>query len=212
MSTPSSRRRTSRRHTRRLSQVRSLLRHTTSSSTASAPADVVDLDTNHNGMCIDLTTDDDEVIDLTSVNDSPVVVLSAIDADISGNRRSRSFRSRGRRRGHSISRRTTPRTQRLYQDSDSEDEDLPAFDTTGTPYRPSGEGSGVVTSPQHITITCPICMDDDKQIRRSGRQIMSTTCGHLFCDECIGQAIRAQHCCPTCRKRLTHRQTHPLFL
>lgn len=49
------------------------------------------------------------------------------------------------------------------------------------------------------------------QIRRN-RQLYSTVCGHIFCSACIKQAIDVQHMCPTCRKRLTKRQIHQIYL
>lgn len=35
---------------------------------------------------------------------------------------------------------------------------------------------------------------------------------HVFCEECIRMAIRAQKRCPTCRKNLTVRQLHRIYL
>ncbi|XP_028391248.1 E3 ubiquitin-protein ligase RNF4-like [Dendronephthya gigantea] len=61
-------------------------------------------------------------------------------------------------------------------------------------------------------ITCAICMDDFNQIKKAKRQLTSTTCGHVFCDPCITSSIRSQSKCPTCRKRLTKRSLHPIFL
>ncbi|XP_048585055.1 E3 ubiquitin-protein ligase RNF4 isoform X2 [Nematostella vectensis] len=62
------------------------------------------------------------------------------------------------------------------------------------------------------TITCPICMDDDEAIKKRKRQLTSTVCGHVFCDKCIKNAVKIQKKCPTCRKDLTLRQLHPIFL
>lgn len=61
-------------------------------------------------------------------------------------------------------------------------------------------------------ISCPICWDDEKTIKRRKRKLMSTTCGHVFCDLCIRSAVQRQNKCPTCRKKLTLRQLHPIFL
>ena len=40
----------------------------------------------------------------------------------------------------------------------------------------------------------------------------STVCGHVFCEPCIKASIETQRRCPTCRKKLTQRQYHPLFI
>ncbi|KAJ7392509.1 E3 ubiquitin-protein ligase rnf4 [Desmophyllum pertusum] len=61
-------------------------------------------------------------------------------------------------------------------------------------------------------ITCPICMDDEQTIKRRKRKLMSTTCGHVFCDQCIRSAVQMQSKCPTCRKKLSLKQLHPIFL
>ncbi|ESO83097.1 hypothetical protein LOTGIDRAFT_236870 [Lottia gigantea] len=70
----------------------------------------------------------------------------------------------------------------------------------------------IYTSPIPVKITCPICMDDDRQIKRTGRQLTSTVCGHIFCSQCIKQSLRSFHTCPTCRKSLRMNQIHPIFL
>ncbi|RWS08056.1 E3 ubiquitin-protein ligase RNF4-like protein [Dinothrombium tinctorium] len=41
---------------------------------------------------------------------------------------------------------------------------------------------------------------------------MSTICGHLFCENCIRTSIRTKKECPTCRRRLTARGIHPIFI
>ena len=61
-------------------------------------------------------------------------------------------------------------------------------------------------------MTCAICMDDFDQIKKARRQLTSTTCGHVFCNPCITSSIRSQAKCPTCRKKLTKKSLHPLFL
>ena len=50
------------------------------------------------------------------------------------------------------------------------------------------------------------------QIKRRKRQLTSTTCGHVFCDKCIRSAVQMQNKCPTCRKKLSLKQLHPIFL
>lgn len=70
----------------------------------------------------------------------------------------------------------------------------------------------VVEGTKRNKITCPICWDDEETIKRRKRQLMSTTCGHIFCDKCIRNAVQIQNKCPTCRKKLSLRQLHPIFL
>ncbi|XP_047210590.1 RING finger protein 4 [Girardinichthys multiradiatus] len=61
-------------------------------------------------------------------------------------------------------------------------------------------------------INCPICLDLYSEIVDSGRLVVSTKCGHVFCSQCLRDAVTSSHTCPTCRKRLTPRQYHPLYI
>ncbi|KAH9488035.1 E3 ubiquitin-protein ligase rnf4 [Bulinus truncatus] len=167
--------------------------------------------------CIDLTEDSptDHVIDLTrgySIIDSPVVVLTPTDnigpvrqrgSGRNGRRRSRTTRSR---RLNTIS---VPEVHILHSDESSDElPDVP-FEL---PRNVIAANESILSSPAGVKISCPICLDDVKQIQRSNRQVISTMCGHIFCDVCINAAIASQNCCPSCRKRLTSRSIHPLFL
>ncbi|KAK1175202.1 E3 ubiquitin-protein ligase RNF4-like isoform X1 [Acipenser oxyrinchus oxyrinchus] len=62
------------------------------------------------------------------------------------------------------------------------------------------------------TVSCPICLDNYTEILQSGRLIVSTKCGHLFCSQCLRDALKHAHSCPTCRKKLTHKQYHPIYI
>ncbi|NXS02317.1 RNF4 ligase, partial [Oxylabes madagascariensis] len=62
------------------------------------------------------------------------------------------------------------------------------------------------------TVSCPICMDVYSEIVQSGRLIVSTKCGHVFCSQCLRDSLRNANSCPTCRKKLTHRQYHPIYI
>ena len=55
-------------------------------------------------------------------------------------------------------------------------------------------------------IKCAVCLD-------SARDLASTVCGHVFCVECIEEALAHKpRRCPTCRKPLRPTQYHRLFL
>uniref|UniRef100_A0A4W5QH30 E3 ubiquitin-protein ligase RNF4 n=1 Tax=Hucho hucho TaxID=62062 RepID=A0A4W5QH30_9TELE len=62
------------------------------------------------------------------------------------------------------------------------------------------------------TVSCPVCMDSYAEIIESGRLVVSTKCGHLFCSQCLRDSLSRSHTCPTCRKKLTHRQYHPIYI
>ncbi|KAK3932431.1 E3 ubiquitin-protein ligase RNF4 [Frankliniella fusca] len=56
--------------------------------------------------------------------------------------------------------------------------------------------------------SCPICLESKTAVN----EIMSTTCGHVFCGNCIRSSVRIHKKCPTCRKKLTMKQFHKIFL
>jgi len=54
-------------------------------------------------------------------------------------------------------------------------------------------------------VKCTICLSPLEDLTAS-------VCGHVFCEGCIMQAIKAQGKCPICRRPLTERSIHPLFI
>ncbi|KAM6461640.1 large ribosomal subunit protein bL21m isoform 1-T2 [Liasis olivaceus] len=61
-------------------------------------------------------------------------------------------------------------------------------------------------------VSCPICMDGYAEIVHSGRLIMSTKCGHVFCSQCLHNSLKSVNSCPACRKKLNHKQCHPIYI
>ncbi|XP_066397506.1 uncharacterized protein [Miscanthus floridulus] len=59
--------------------------------------------------------------------------------------------------------------------------------------------------PKEPFFTCPICWNKMEEPS-------TTTCGHVFCDMCIKQAIKIQKKCPTCRKGLKMNSAHRIYL
>lgn len=61
------------------------------------------------------------------------------------------------------------------------------------PPRLSSTFSQVERSPQ---LKCSVCLDIP--------QLLSyTDCGHVYCEECIRSAVKINHKCPVCRKKMT---------
>ncbi|XP_039975083.1 RING finger protein 4 [Xiphias gladius] len=97
-------------------------------------------------------------------------------------------------------------TGESYIVSSDEDEDTP-------PVLKAAMVSSVHTSRSTPgMVSCPVCLDSYSEIIDSGRLVVSTKCGHVFCSQCLRDALTSSHTCPTCRKRLTHRQYHPLYI
>ena len=69
-------------------------------------------------------------------------------------------------------------------------------------------------------ISCPICLETLVSIKAREKDIVTTVCGHIFCQECFVMTISHSKQCPTCRKKLVSyraggRQTdiyHPIFI
>uniref|UniRef100_A0A5B6ZAU7 RING-type domain-containing protein n=1 Tax=Davidia involucrata TaxID=16924 RepID=A0A5B6ZAU7_DAVIN len=59
--------------------------------------------------------------------------------------------------------------------------------------------------PKEPTFSCPVCMGPLVEE-------MSTKCGHIFCKACIKTAIAAQSKCPTCRRKVTMKDTIRVYL
>jgi len=80
------------------------------------------------------------------------------------------------------------------------------------PEQPTGDSTesqpnenGRALSQAFQSVKCTVCLSPISDIT-------ATVCGHLFCEGCIMQAIKAQGKCPICRRSLTERCIHPLFV
>ncbi|XP_053229107.1 E3 ubiquitin-protein ligase RNF4-like [Podarcis raffonei] len=62
------------------------------------------------------------------------------------------------------------------------------------------------------TLSCGICIDSYAEIVQSGRLIVSTTCGHIFCSQCLSNFLGHANFCPICRRKLTPKEYHPLYM
>ncbi|KAM8909176.1 E3 ubiquitin-protein ligase RNF4-like isoform 2-T3 [Spinachia spinachia] len=100
-------------------------------------------------------------------------------------------------------------TGESYVVSSDEDEDAPPI--VNAAIVPSVHANSSSRSTPG-TISCPVCLDSYSEIVESGRLVVSTKCGHVFCSQCLRDSLTSSHTCPTCRKRLTHRQYHPLYI
>ncbi|NWZ75609.1 RNF4 ligase, partial [Poecile atricapillus] len=62
-----------------------------------------------------------------------------------------------------------------------------------------------------VVISCPICMDFYSEIVQSGRELVSTMCGHVFCSACLPRALDTAQMCPICRVELGPGLYHPIY-
>ncbi|CAN2390606.1 Prokaryotic RING finger family 4 [Pristimantis euphronides] len=151
---------------------------------------------------IEVEENGEEVVDLTCESLEPVVVdLTNNDSVV--------VKHRTPRRGRSGTRSTTQTASCILSsdDEDTRDHDILASRRAGDLSQTNRNGSRSSGS-----VSCPICMDSYSEIVQSGRLIVSTKCGHVFCSQCIRDALRNATSCPTCRKKLTPKQYHPIYI
>ncbi|XP_032806130.2 E3 ubiquitin-protein ligase RNF4 [Petromyzon marinus] len=103
--------------------------------------------------------------------------------------------------------------------SDEEDGEVQLLSPAGPSTRSSttaraagAQGAEKPASEPETTISCPLCLDELNQVHMSGRLMCSTVCGHVFCSVCIRDAIKSMAKCPFCRKKLTLKQYHPIYI
>lgn len=58
-----------------------------------------------------------------------------------------------------------------------------------------------------IRVQCPVCLENLQK-----QSTFSTMCGHLFCEPCIRRAIAEHKKCPICKKKLTPKLIHRIYL
>lgn len=63
------------------------------------------------------------------------------------------------------------------------------------------------TNDQSMTMPCSICLES-----MFGREILNTSCGHVFCKDCILTSIKTRLRCPNCQAHLDSGKLHPLYL
>ncbi|XP_068005702.1 E3 ubiquitin-protein ligase RNF4 isoform X1 [Melanerpes formicivorus] len=149
----------------------------------------------------------EEVVDLTCESSEPVVVdLTHNDSVViveENQRPRRNLRLRSQRQSDSCV---------LSSDDEDETRDNDVYVTNKVSRELGPLEDETAGSKPSGTVSCPICMDGYSEIVQSGRLIVSTKCGHVFCSQCLRDSLRNANSCPTCRKKLNHRQYHPIYI
>ncbi|KAJ3701564.1 hypothetical protein LUZ61_005269 [Rhynchospora tenuis] len=137
--------------------------------------------------------DDDDVVEEVNPRQSGVAVEEDVRI-VSGNSHNKRVRISSSADGSADknNRQTKRRTRNKVIDIQAE---LPQPIPVEVPLPP----------PKEPTFSCPVCLSQLSEP-------CSTTCGHVFCQSCIKTAIQAQKKCPTCRKKLTNKGFHRLYL
>lgn len=140
---------------------------------------------------VDLTVDSSEVVDLTSTCNNNSVVIITPEQEFLNERPSCRYS------GIQITGEKRPSVKPT---------------TSKEPKKKAVDEKENGSTKTGIDVTCPICLDKAEQFRSAGRMLVSTVCGHLFCDDCIKKTVQELHQCPTCRKKLNRKQYHPVYI
>ncbi|KAG8453414.1 hypothetical protein GDO86_000154 [Hymenochirus boettgeri] len=146
----------------------------------------------------------EEVVDLTCESSEPVVV-DLTNNDLSINDSVVIVEDTPRQR-RNLSRNPQQAASCILSSDDEDSRDAEGFMTNKdfSPVDNRSSASG--------RVSCPICMDSYPEIIQSKRLIVSTKCGHIFCSQCLRDALKNSLKCPTCRKKLNHKQYHPIYI
>jgi len=163
---------------------------------------------NETNVCIDLTEDDSVVEENNTESDPEIQCISSVTAEGSD----LCIILDIKRRNHRINSKGVSTTQPSQQSDDiieipDSQMDISANQTNSNEKTQSG------STPIRKTIKCPVCLDDYSMFRVLGKQLVSTNCGHLFCNNCIKEVIKTSKSCPNCRKKIaTQKSFHPIYL
>lgn len=106
-----------------------------------------------------------------------------------------------------------PDLQHLHMHRPSQSQPFPPLQhqpaSTSAPVPPPRQPS---PPPRAGSLSCPICLDTLGSIQAQRRNLVSTVCGHIFCSHCLEESLKARKECPTCRKKLTKKQYHPIYI
>lgn len=172
---------------------------------------------------IDLTKDDEDSNDVVEIADDEVIVLKATIPRRPGDKIPGPLcRTRGTEVEsigcNCCKNRHVPHAEVVVQSANNHEE--------GSSGSPSGKKGRRGVSPSSASTPpallpqsqgkgykCPICLEviePDKP--DSQRKMASTNCGHIFCFDCIKDAIKVSKQCPKCRKKLTVKGYHQIFI
>ncbi|NXS26802.1 RNF4 ligase, partial [Pomatostomus ruficeps] len=97
-------------------------------------------------------------------------------------------------------------------EEESRDNDEYVIDKVSLQSLPILSSSVSSSAQPGVVIRCPICMEFYSEIMQSGRLIVATMCGHIFCSACLPVALETIGVCPTCRAELTPEMYIPIYL
>lgn len=84
---------------------------------------------------------------------------------------------------------------------------LPVCHTPPAQQQRNSTGTSEEDTSKTTSIICPICYET-----LANRRAISTSCGHVFCAQCIKLSLRTAKKCPICKKGLTRaNQMHPVY-
>lgn len=150
-----------------------------------------------NPEIVDLTKEDDDVVDISSDESVEVNVVNLGGRRLPG---SDSSERALQRRAQRLLRRLANIHNPLY-----DPEPIIIRPRRISPQAPPKPPSPQrPPSPPTTELKCPICIETYANIKRNGNKTVVTRCGHMFCDSCLKKSMSnsGNRKCPKCRKNI----------
>lgn len=105
-------------------------------------------------------------------------------------------------------------------ESPSQTEILNDFRNVVTYVKSKAESQPKPSTSQQPNFQCKICLENFDELTKRNRKIMSTNCGHIFCNMCLDEYFKKSaetagrsksDICPVCRAKLTKSKIHPVY-
>ncbi|KAL2717044.1 E3 ubiquitin-protein ligase RNF4-like [Vespula squamosa] len=130
---------------------------------------------------------------------------TAIAITTSRNTNKRRNRNNGRRTRIRISSRS--RTRTIDRSIIEESNEIIDVDDTASPQCSGPWCINDSSTVAPTALICAICLEE----LQSKRKPTTTSCGHIFCEECLRKVIREKKKCPTCQSKITQKSCTRLY-
>ncbi|KAF7408191.1 hypothetical protein HZH66_002728 [Vespula vulgaris] len=130
---------------------------------------------------------------------------TAIAITTSRNTNKRRNRTNGRRTRIRVSSRS--RTRADARSVIEEPNEIIDLDDTASPKHSGPWCINDSSTVAPTALVCAICLEE----LQSKRKPTTTSCGHIFCEECLKKVIREKKKCPTCQSKITQKSCTRLY-
>jgi len=104
-----------------------------------------------------------------------------------------------------------PRRPPWHSNNDDESDNETFHTPPELPRRRRGEQQRPKNASDKTGSSCKICLDVFEDLT-AGEEIVSTSCGHIFCKKCILECFDNDKKCPTCRQEIDVHDLRRVYL